>query len=81
MGMAMLILSVFALSEGLMKIPFMKVSGFLVVSYCTWAIGHFFDKKKVVSYLKAFTSYVLGMLTFSASAILLGYLIDLFIKH
>ncbi|MFA6085768.1 MAG: DUF3667 domain-containing protein [Mucilaginibacter sp.] len=81
MGMGMLIFSVFALFEGLTKLNLMKISGMIGLTYCTWAIGQFFNQKKVVNYLKALISYVLGMLTFFISATLLGLFIDVFIKH
>lgn len=81
MGMGMLIFSVFALIEGLTKLNLSKFSGFIAIAYCSWAIGQFFDKKKAISYVKALVSYMLGMITFFTSAILLGLLIDLFIKH
>ncbi|WP_235324402.1 hypothetical protein [Pedobacter lusitanus] len=80
LGMGMLIFSVFAIFEGLTKVSLMKVSGIIAIAYFTMAIGQFFDKKKIANYLKAFASYILGMITFSISAILLGLLIDFFIK-
>ncbi len=76
MGMGMLLLAVFAVFEGLTKLALLQVAGILFIVYCTWAIGQFFDRKKPVSYFKAIASYVLGMVTFMLSAILLGTLID-----
>lgn len=81
MGIGMLIFSVFALLEGLTKVSLMKISGIIAVSYCTWAIGLFFDSTKAINYLKALVSYILGMLTFFISIMLLGVLVDVFIKH
>ncbi|WP_353484164.1 DUF3667 domain-containing protein [Haliscomenobacter sp.] len=81
MGIAMLIFTFFALFQGLTKINLMQIAGFLGVAYCTWAIGQFFDKKKPVNFVKAFASYMLGLITFTLTAILLGTLIDLMIKH
>lgn len=81
MGTSMLIFSIFAILEGLTKISLMKISGIISMVYCTWAIGQFFDKQKWTNYLKAMVSYTLGLLTFSVSVILLGLLINLFIKH
>jgi hypothetical protein len=81
MGVGMLIFSVFALFEGLTKLNVMKISGAISILYSTWAIGQFFDKKKATNYLKALVSYVLGMITFSISALLLGGAIDFFTKH
>jgi hypothetical protein len=80
-GMTMLIYSVFAFFEGLTKLNLMQISGFIGIAYCTWAIGQFFDKTKPISYVKSLASYLLGMLTFVFSAIILGVLIDLIIKH
>jgi hypothetical protein len=80
-GMEMLIFSVFTLFVGLTKLNLMPIAGFIGMSYCIWAIGQFFDKTKPISYVKAFVSYVLGLITFSFSAVILGALIDLIIKH
>jgi hypothetical protein len=81
MGVGMLIFALFALLEGLIKVKLMVIGGFAGVGYCTWAIGHFFEKNKVLSYVKAFFAYILGMLTFTFGAILLGVLIDIVLKH
>ncbi|MDQ0641251.1 hypothetical protein QF042_004816 [Pedobacter sp. W3I1] len=81
MGIGMLIISAFAIVEGLSKISFMKVSGITGVVYSTWAIAQFFNGKKVVNYLKAIIAYSLGMLTFGLLLVLLGVLIDVLIKH
>jgi hypothetical protein len=80
LGMGMLIFSVFAILEGLTKINLMKISGMIAVLYCVWAIGQFFDKNKASNYFKAMAAYLLGMITFSISAILIGVLIDFLIK-
>ncbi len=76
MGIGMLLFSVFALIEGLTKVSLMNISGALAMLYSTWAIGQFFDQKKVASYFKALVSYILGMIVFSLSLVLLGLLID-----
>ncbi len=81
MGMGMLLFSIFALFEGLTKFPLMKISGIIFFIYSSWAIGQFFDKTKPINYVKALVSYLLGMITFGFSAIILGILIDLIIKH
>jgi len=80
MGIAMLILSVFALFQGISGVQAMTAGNIAGTLYCFWSIGHFFDKKRVVSYLKAAVSYVLGMITFTLSLWILGFLIDL-IRH
>ncbi|NII80981.1 MULTISPECIES: DUF3667 domain-containing protein [unclassified Pedobacter] len=81
MGIGMLIISVFAIVEGLSKISLMEVSSIIVAVYSTWAIAQFFNGRKVVSYLKAIIAYSLGMLMFGLLAVFLGVSIDLLIKH
>jgi hypothetical protein len=81
MGMGMLFLAIFTIIKGLTNFDLMQVGAVLFFAYCTWAIGQFFDKKKPISYVKAFASYILGMTTFWLSAFLLGTLIDLITKH
>lgn len=80
MGIGMLIYSVFGITQGLIDINLMQIASIIGFVYTTWAIGHFFDKKKILSFVKAFFAYILGMLTFSLTAILLGVIIDLIIK-
>jgi predicted tellurium resistance membrane protein TerC len=58
----------------------MQTAGVVGIAYLTWAIGQFFDKKKATSYVKAFASYILGMISFMVIAMLLGTSIDLIIK-
>ena len=77
----MLIISFFAIAEGLSKISFMKVSGITAAVYTTWAIAQFFNGKKVASYLKAIIAYSLGVLTFGLVLVFIGVLIDVLIKH
>ena len=80
MGIGMLIFALFALFQGLTKIDLMQIAGITGIAYCSWAIGHFFDKKKPINYLKAFASYILGMITSMLFALLLGTIIDFIIK-
>lgn len=76
MGIGMLIYSFFGIAQGLFNIKLMQIAGFCGFTYSFWAIGHFFDKKKALSYIKAILAYVIGMLSFSLVAILIGTLID-----
>jgi hypothetical protein len=80
MGIGMLIFSVFGIIQGLININLMQIAGIIGFGYTSWAIGHFFDKTKIASFVKAFFAYILGMLTFSLSALLIGVIIDLIIK-
>jgi hypothetical protein len=59
----------------------MDISDFIVAIYLTWAVGQFFGKKKVLSYIKAFLSYFLGMFMLLASITLVLLFIDIVIKH
>ena len=79
MGIGMLIFALFAFLQGILKIELMQVAGYVGIAYCSWAIGQFFDKKKPLNYLKAFASYMLGMISSGLFAIGLGTLIDSFI--
>jgi hypothetical protein len=81
MGMGMLIYSVFGIIQGLTSIKLMQIAGIVGFVYTTWAVGHFFGKNKISNYLKAFFAYLLGMLTFTFAAFLLGTLIDRITKH
>jgi hypothetical protein len=81
MGMGMLIYAVLAFIQGITHFNLMTVAGVIGIAYSIWAIGQFFDKKKPVSYVKAFVSYMLGMITFWLSAFLLGTSIDWIIKQ
>ena len=76
MGIGMLIYSVFGIAQGIPQINLMQFAGLAGFSYSAWAIGQFFDKKKALSYVKAILAYLIGMLTFSLTAILIGTIID-----
>jgi hypothetical protein len=77
MGVGMLMLSVFAIFEGITGLQSMLISGVVVVVYCSWAIGDFFDRKRITSYFKALTSYMLGAMGFSIAVIILDVLVYL----
>ncbi|QBQ41582.1 DUF3667 domain-containing protein [Sphingobacterium psychroaquaticum] len=76
LGIGMLIYAFFGIAEGLTGIKTMKVGGIVGLIYSTWAIGDFFGGKKITKYLKAFASYVLGMLTFILIVMLATVIID-----
>ncbi len=80
MGMAMLIYTLFIVFQGLTKVSVMPIAGVVSFVYITWAMGRFFDKKKIGSYVKSFVAYFLGMLAFTFSTIGIGTLIDLILK-
>ena len=76
----MLIYSLFALLQGLTKVKVMSIGGLVGTGYCSWAIGHFYGNDKILNFAKAFFAYMLGLITFTASAILIRFLIDFIIK-
>lgn len=80
MGISMLMIAVSAIIQGITHIAIMQFASLLAVVYCSWAIGQFFDKTKIINYLKAFAAYILGMLTFSLFAIGIGMTIDMVFK-
>ena len=80
MGIGMLIYSFFSLFQRITDIDLMQIAGIISFLYSAWAIGQFFDKSKFLNYIKAFFSYFLGFATFSATAVLIGKLIDLIFK-
>lgn len=81
LGMEMLMFSFFAILEGLTKFYMMQIAAAIVFAYFTWAVAQFFDKTRVSSYFKAFASYILGMITFGISIMILGALMNLIIQH
>lgn len=80
MGMGMLIYAVFGIAEGITHVSFLQVGMIIAIFYTTFAIGQFFAPRKPGSYLKAFFAYLLGMLTFSVAAMVIGTLLDLLLK-
>ena len=82
MGQAMLYFTIEAFFIPILnKQIFMGILSLIAFAYPTWAIGQFFDKSKVSSYIKAFFAYVFGYLLFYLSVILVGLTIDLITKH
>ena len=81
MGMAMLILATFTLVQGLLHGDFMVVASIILLVYLIWSIGQFFNQRNLAGYFKAGAAYLMGMLTFSIAAILLGILVELALRH
>jgi hypothetical protein len=77
MGVGMLLFAAFAVVDGLAHINSGAVASTIAILYCTWAIGQFFNPKKVTSYLLAFIGYILGMITFWIAAMLVGLLVSM----
>jgi hypothetical protein len=81
MGIGMLFLSVFGIIQSLTSINLIVIASIVCLIYTSWAIGQFYEKGKLISYIKAFFAYLLGSLTFYLTATLIGTIIDLITKH
>ncbi len=79
-GIGMLIYSAFGIVQGLTNIPLMPAGVIVAFVYTTFAIGQFFEKRKLISYIKALFAYILGMISFSVLAISIGIVIDLMMR-
>lgn len=75
-GMGMLIFSIFGMLQSLTSFALMQIAGIVGFIYMTWSIGQFYGTGQVLNYVKALFAYILGMLTFSLAAVLIGTLID-----
>jgi hypothetical protein len=80
MGMGMLLFALFGLIDSLININLLDKGFLLGILYISWGIGQFFQKGKIVNYVKAFFSYMLGMISFTIIVMLIGVLIDLVVK-
>ena len=76
-GMQMLMFSFLGALESLTKIRVLSFGAYIVMVYAFWATAQFFDKRKILNYLKAPISYFLGLITFFFGAIGIGLIIDL----
>ena len=76
MGVGMLIYVLLGISDSLTGLKVLDTVSMLVFFYSAWGIGQFFDKKKKISYLKAFFAYSFGMFTFMFVAMGIGLFID-----
>jgi hypothetical protein len=80
-GITMLIGAIFALGEGLFHLKLLKIAGILSVIYLVWAVGNFFEAKKIGNYVKALISILLGTITFYIIIFSIGITIDILTKH
>jgi len=78
-GIQMLLFSCFGAIESLSKIGVSSIAGNLVLIYAFWATAQFFGKRRILNYILAPISYVLGLITFLKIALGIGLLIDLII--
>ncbi len=76
MGMGMFMLAIFGVVEGLTSLKVLQFGAILLFVYTTWAMGQFFDGRKVSSYLKALFAYLFGLLAFSLLLFAIGGFVD-----
>jgi hypothetical protein len=76
-GISMLIFAFFAFVEGLLHFKLLSIAGIIGVMYVIWAIGNFFEAKKIENYMKALISYFLGTITFYIIIFAIGITIDI----
>jgi hypothetical protein len=80
-GISTLFLSVGIILQSLSHLGFVQISSYVSGIYLIWAVGQFFDWKKVASYTKTFLSYIFGGIIFVALVVLVGILIDFITRH
>lgn len=76
MGIGMLIFTVFGVIRGLTQIDIYSIGGVFGIAYICFAIGNFFDKRLIMSYVKGFFAYILGAMTFYFILTIIGLTID-----
>ena len=79
-GISALLSSLIFTVQGLTHMNLIRISTFIVMIYCVWAIGQFFNKRKATSYIKAFMSYSLGCFIFGTLVAIVAIFIDIVIK-
>lgn len=81
MGISMLIYTFFGFLQMLVAVKILQIAGVVGFVYHTWAVGQFYGKRKFLNYVKAFLAYFLGFLSFALFAVLVGTLLDVFLRH
>lgn len=77
MGNSMLIIAFFSLLQGITSIDLLQFGGVLFIVYILYAITDFYDRRKIINYIKALSAYLLGSIIFFSLAISIGLIIDL----
>ena len=81
LGIWLLIKTFFAIINELIKFDLNRFSSLMALTYSCWAIAQFFDKTKPLNYIKPLLAFIFGATMFSYSIKLVGFLIDLILKH
>ena len=80
-GISTLLSSVLFIIQGLTHSSLIYPASLLAMIYTIWAIGQFFDKRKIGSYIKATLSFVLGVLIFAISVTTIAIFVDIVFKQ
>lgn len=80
-GIGNLIFSFFGIVESVTGFDVNNPAYLVALIYSAWAIGNFFNKKKISSYFRGLLAYIFGTTTGSFLIVLIGILIDFFNKN
>ncbi|MET1260551.1 DUF3667 domain-containing protein [Flagellimonas sp. DF-77] len=80
-GIGNLIFALYGILESATGWQVNDVALYTALLYSAWAIGNFFNKKSIWSYVKGFLAYIFGTTMGSFLVILIGILIDLMNKN
>lgn len=80
-GMFMLITALLISFIHILNLGPFRQGAIIPLGYITWAIGQFFDGKKLLNYAKALVVFILGIGSFVFLLISMGMLIDLITKQ
>jgi hypothetical protein len=75
-GVTTLFMSAVAIFQGLTHVRLLETASYALILYLIWAVGQFFDGKKVRSYVKAFFAYLLGISVLGVLIVIVGEIID-----
>ena len=80
LGITMLIFAFSSIIEGLFHFKLFFIAGMIGMVYSIWAIGNFFENRKIKNYVKALICYILGIVTFYIIIFGIGIAVDLTLK-
>ncbi|WP_339845282.1 DUF3667 domain-containing protein [uncultured Dokdonia sp.] len=79
-GIVNLIYTFFGIIESVTGFEANNITYVITIFYSTWAVGNFFNKKKISSYVRGFLANLLGTTTASFLIVIAGLFIDFFNK-
>jgi len=75
-GVTTIITTIVAIIQGITHLKLIETTSYLLMGYFIWAIGQFFDRKKISSYIKVFISFILGSFVLGFIMVVVGTIID-----